>query len=119
MRFVVADRGPGVADADRDRIFERFYRGQASGQRGVADGTGLGLSLVAEHVRLHGGRVWVEPGGNGETRFVFELPTGERRGALAPHTTARAAPAPAPVSPSTPDAAPEPEAARAPDAPVT
>ena len=38
------------------------------------DGTGLGLSLVAEHVRLHGGRVWVESGADGENRFVVELP---------------------------------------------
>jgi two-component system, OmpR family, sensor histidine kinase MtrB len=75
VRFVVADRGPGVAAAERDRIFERFYRGQAAGQRGATDGTGLGLSLVAEHVRLHGGRVWVESSDDGENRFVVELPT--------------------------------------------
>jgi signal transduction histidine kinase len=74
VRLVVADRGPGVAIAERDRIFERFYRGQAAGQRGAAQGTGLGLSLVAEHVRLHGGRVWVEAGPGGENRFVVELP---------------------------------------------
>ena len=80
VRFVVADRGPGVADTERDRIFERFYRGQAAGQRGATSGTGLGLSLVAEHVRLHGGRVWVESAVDGETRFVFELPTGEPDG---------------------------------------
>ncbi|HAM01388.1 MAG TPA: two-component sensor histidine kinase, partial [Acidimicrobiaceae bacterium] len=54
--------------------FERFYRGQVAGQRGEGQGTGLGLSLVAEHVRLHGGRVWVEDGLGGENRFVVELP---------------------------------------------
>jgi len=81
VRFVVADRGPGVAPGERVRIFERFYRGQAAGQRGVTDGTGLGLSLVAEHVRLHGGRVWVEPGADGENRFVVELPTRDHDGA--------------------------------------
>ena len=74
VRLVVADRGPGVAPAERERIFERFYRGQVSGRRGGGDGTGLGLSLVAEHVRLHGGRVWVEEGLGGENRFVVELP---------------------------------------------
>jgi two-component system sensor histidine kinase MtrB len=74
VRFVVADRGPGVAPGERDRIFERFYRGQAAGQRGATNGTGLGLSLVAEHVRLHGGRVWAESV-DGENRFVIELPT--------------------------------------------
>lgn len=78
VRLVVADRGPGVAPAERERIFERFYRGQASGQRGGSDGSGLGLSLVAEHVRLHGGRVWVEDGLGGENRFVIELPASDR-----------------------------------------
>ncbi|HXQ90992.1 MAG TPA: HAMP domain-containing sensor histidine kinase [Acidimicrobiales bacterium] len=91
VRFVVVDCGPGVAPGERDRIFERFYRGQVAGQRGVTDGTGLGLALVAEHVRLHGGRVWVEPGPDGENRFVVELP------AAAPD--ARVA---APASPSRP-----------------
>ncbi|HLX87767.1 MAG TPA: HAMP domain-containing sensor histidine kinase [Acidimicrobiales bacterium] len=74
VRLVVADRGPGVPPTERERIFERFYRGQVSGQRGGSDGSGLGLSLVAEHVRLHGGRVWVEDGLGGENRFVVELP---------------------------------------------
>jgi signal transduction histidine kinase len=85
VRFVVADRGPGVAPGERDRIFERFYRGQAAGQRGVTSGTGLGLSLVVEHVRLHGGRVWAEPGAGGENRFVVELPTGDHNGRVPLH----------------------------------
>jgi signal transduction histidine kinase len=84
VRFVVADRGPGVEPAERVRIFERFYRGHAAGQRGVTDGTGLGLSLVAEHVRLHGGKVWVEPGPGGENRFVVELPTRDHNGVTTP-----------------------------------
>jgi signal transduction histidine kinase len=86
VRLIVADRGPGVAPAERERIFERFYRGQAAGQRGATDGTGLGLSLVAEHVRLHGGRVWVErgPGDDDENRFVVELPVGTRDGSYVP-----------------------------------
>ncbi|MHB8328837.1 MAG: sensor histidine kinase [Acidimicrobiales bacterium] len=74
VRLVVSDHGPGVASTERERIFERFYRGRAAGKRGATDGTGLGLSLVAEHVRLHGGRVWVEDGLSGENRFVVELP---------------------------------------------
>ena len=84
VRFVVADRGPGVEPGERDRIFERFYRGQVSGQRGVTNGTGLGLSLVAEHVRLHGGRVWTEPGIDGENRFVVELPAGDDSAGIPP-----------------------------------
>lgn len=73
-RIVVDDSGPGVAAGDRERIFERFARGDAAGRRGESDGTGLGLSLVREHVRLHGGRVWVEDGIPDGARFVVELP---------------------------------------------
>lgn len=75
VRIVVEDQGAGVPAAERERVFERFFRGSASGRRGAGSGSGLGLALVAEHVRLHGGRVWVEdgPGGRG-ARFVVELP---------------------------------------------
>ncbi|NNF55215.1 MAG: HAMP domain-containing histidine kinase [Acidimicrobiales bacterium] len=77
LRIAVIDEGPGVAPADRLRIFDRFSRaGSDAGRRDVAKGVGLGLSLVAEHVRLHGGRIWVDgstPTGTG-ARFVLELP---------------------------------------------
>jgi signal transduction histidine kinase len=75
VRVVVEDAGGGVAPAERSRVFERFFRGSAAGSRGTGGGSGLGLALVAEHVRLHGGEVWVEdgPGGIG-ARFVVELP---------------------------------------------
>jgi len=75
-RVAVDDEGPGVAPDEREAIFERFFRGSAAGQRrGGGQGSGLGLSLVSEHVRLHGGRVWVEdnPAGTG-ARFVVEIP---------------------------------------------
>jgi signal transduction histidine kinase len=78
IRLVVADHGPGVAPSERERVFERFYRGQSAGQRGATNGTGLGLALVAEHVHLHGGRVWVEDGTGAENRFVVELPLPDR-----------------------------------------
>ncbi|HVC25381.1 MAG TPA: ATP-binding protein, partial [Acidimicrobiales bacterium] len=58
VRFVVEDEGPGIPPDERVRVFERFARGTAAaGSRGTGDGTGLGLALVAEHVKLHGGRV--------------------------------------------------------------
>jgi signal transduction histidine kinase len=74
VRVAVEDDGPGVPAVDRTRVFERFYRGGWSGQRATGDGTGLGLSLVAEHVRLHGGTVWIEETPSGGARFVIELP---------------------------------------------
>jgi signal transduction histidine kinase len=74
IRVVVEDHGPGIPPAERDHLFERFYRGARAGQRAAGEGTGLGLSLVAEHVRLHGGRVWSEDAPGRGTRFVVELP---------------------------------------------
>jgi two-component system sensor histidine kinase MtrB len=76
VQVAVEDDGQGVAPEDREAIFHRFNRGSSAGHRRGIDGVGLGLSLVAEHVRLHGGSVWVEDRADGETgaRFVIELP---------------------------------------------
>jgi two-component system sensor histidine kinase MtrB len=73
----VEDHGPGVAPGERRHIFERFYRGQSSGRRGTSTGTGLGLALVAEHVRLLGGLVGIEDAPGGGARFTVELPMTE------------------------------------------
>jgi signal transduction histidine kinase len=70
----VEDAGPGLAPAERTKVFERFYRGHTAFQRGAGTGTGLGLALVAEHVRLHGGHVWAEESESGGARFTIELP---------------------------------------------
>jgi len=75
--LAVEDNGPGVPVEDRGRIFDRFSRGAGAGRRSASgDGVGLGLALVAEHARLHGGRVWVEdrPDGEPGARFVVQLP---------------------------------------------
>lgn len=76
VRIAVEDAGPGVAEDDRERIFDRFNRGGQGGSRGTDLGTGLGLALAAEHAHLQGGRVWVEsrPDGEAGARFVVELP---------------------------------------------
>jgi signal transduction histidine kinase len=70
----VEDDGPGVPADEREQIFEPFVRGRGARHRGVHGGAGLGLSLVAEHVRAHHGHVWVEERTNGGARFVVELP---------------------------------------------
>jgi two-component system, OmpR family, sensor histidine kinase MtrB len=72
--FAVEDAGPGVADDARDRVFDRFFMGRAAGMRGDGEGSGLGLSLVHEHVGLHEGQVWVEDRPGGGARFVVRLP---------------------------------------------
>jgi two-component system sensor histidine kinase MtrB len=74
IRVFIEDHGPGIPYQERHHLFERFYRGSRAGQRASSDGTGLGLSLVAEHVRLHGGAVWIEDAPTGGTRFIVELP---------------------------------------------
>jgi signal transduction histidine kinase len=96
VRIAVEDRGPGVAEADRERVFERFSRAAAVvGRRSTGEGVGLGLALVKEHVGLHGGRVWVEdrfddqPG----ARFVVALPVE----AVSPVTEVEPDPGPAAV----------------------
>ena len=76
VQIAVEDHGPGVPVEERALIFERFARGATAGRRSGTEGAGLGLALVDEHVRIHGGRVWVEDradGGPG-ARFVIELP---------------------------------------------
>jgi two-component system sensor histidine kinase MtrB len=76
VRMAVEDRGPGIPEHERERVFERFARGETANRLGGGKGTGLGLSLVAEHARLHSGRVWVEDRPGGGARFVIELPVG-------------------------------------------
>jgi two-component system sensor histidine kinase GlrK len=72
VRVQIADAGPGVAAADRDRVFEPFYRGERQ-PRDVARGSGIGLSIVHEYVAAHGGRIELLPNGPG-ARFRIELP---------------------------------------------
>jgi signal transduction histidine kinase len=76
IQFAVEDGGAGVPEDERELIFDRFSRGAGSNRRAGSEGVGLGLSLVAEHVALHRGRVWVEdrPDGEPGARFVVELP---------------------------------------------
>ncbi len=75
LQIAVDDAGPGVAPAERELVFERFHRGDAS-RTTTAPGTGLGLAIAAEHCRMHGGRLSVDdnPDGHG-ARFLVELPT--------------------------------------------
>ncbi len=75
-QIAVEDEGNGVPEDERQIIFDRFSRGSEGGNRASDSGVGLGLALIDEHIRLHGGRVWVEDrldGAHG-ARFVVELP---------------------------------------------
>ena len=70
---------PACRTRSASLVFERFARGAVAGRRSSSDGAGLGLALVDEHVRMHGGRVWVEDRADGQpgARFVLELPAEE------------------------------------------
>jgi two-component system sensor histidine kinase KdpD len=68
----VGNQGAAIAPADRDRIFERFYRTEAA-RRGPV-GTGLGLSIAKRIVDAHHGRIWVESGEEQGTAFTIALP---------------------------------------------
>lgn len=69
----VRDRGAGINDADRSRVFDRFFRADGELTRQVK-GTGLGLSLVAYIVRAHGGQVSVDSQPGAGSTFTIVLP---------------------------------------------
>lgn len=71
IEISVSDGGPGIDPAQQRQIFERFVRGKSSGD-GVR-GSGIGLSLVAQIAKAHGGKAWVENVPGGGARFVMTL----------------------------------------------
>jgi signal transduction histidine kinase len=69
----VSDTGPGISEADRQRIFEEFHHVDGSSTR-EKGGTGLGLSIVKRIIEMHGGRIWVESSPGKGSTFWFKLP---------------------------------------------
>ena len=69
-RVSVSDNGPGIPAADLPHVFDRFWRSEGSRQ----EGSGLGLTIARELVRVHGGRLWVESEPSSGTTFHFTLP---------------------------------------------
>ncbi len=76
IEFAIIDDGPGVPESERLAIFDRFSRGLEGGRRGAGTGVGLGLALVAEHMNLHQGSVYVTDRVDGQSgsRFVVTIP---------------------------------------------
>ncbi|MGH2984414.1 MAG: ATP-binding protein [Solirubrobacterales bacterium] len=70
IQVEVADTGSGIPVGDRERVFEPFFRGDASRASG---GSGLGLSICRAIIEVHGGRIWLDDGATG-TRVRFTLP---------------------------------------------
>jgi two-component system, OmpR family, heavy metal sensor histidine kinase CusS len=70
----VANTGPGIPAADRERIFDRFYRGDKSRNNQV-EGVGLGLSLSREIILAHGGELNLAASDAAETQFAITIPS--------------------------------------------
>ncbi|MGH3004045.1 MAG: sensor histidine kinase [Gaiellaceae bacterium] len=77
--MTVEDAGPGIADAERERIFDRFFRTEASRSR-VAGGAGLGLAIVRSIVVAHGGRIDLRQARPHGAIFEVRLPRASRAG---------------------------------------
>lgn len=68
IRFSVEDEGRGIAESEREKVFQKFYRIDKTAQ-----GFGMGLAIVRGIVEAHDGRIWIEDGRTG-SRFIFDLP---------------------------------------------
>ncbi|MBF0293446.1 MAG: sensor histidine kinase, partial [Nitrospinae bacterium] len=77
LALAVRDRGVGISQDDAEAIFKPDGKPVKTGTAGER-GAGLGLSLCAEIVRAHGGRIWAEPGPDGGSVFFVELPRAPR-----------------------------------------
>lgn len=85
LSFVVEDRGPGFGDAEREKVFDAFYRGDH--RAGAAHGSlGLGLSLVRRIALAHGGRAWAENREGGGARVGIRIARTKKREAPRPAT---------------------------------
>lgn len=84
-RISVEDEGPGVAERDRSRIWERFVRADLS----ATPGAGIGLAVVREIAERHDGRAWVEDAPGGGARFVVSLPAAALVGENEPNANAQ------------------------------
>jgi len=74
VRITITDDGPGIPEADVDRVFDRFYRAHGTQRDNLSGGAGLGLAITQRLIQLHGGTIWaenVEPHG---ACFALDLP---------------------------------------------
>lgn len=71
LRLSVQDQGPGIAEEERERIFEKFYRGNTASKTG---GTGLGLAICRGIIEAHGGQIWAENMPEGGLKVQFTIP---------------------------------------------
>jgi signal transduction histidine kinase len=77
LEVSVEDTGVGLTEEAQQRMFERFWRGEASRTR-ASGGAGLGLAIARGFIEAQGGRIWAENRPGGGARFAFTLPISER-----------------------------------------
>jgi signal transduction histidine kinase len=75
VRLTVTDQGPGMSEEDMEKAFEPFFRGSRDDP--TVEGTGLGLSLVAQIMHLHGGRAALSQAEGGGLEAALEIPPQE------------------------------------------
>jgi signal transduction histidine kinase len=75
VQFAVCDDGPGISDADKLHLFDRYWKGksEAAGQQGA----GLGLYIAKGIVEAHSGRIWVESQPGAGSTFIFSIPVAD------------------------------------------
>jgi len=78
LEFRVQDSGPGIAENELQRVFDRFYRSDPSRQRNEG-GSGLGLAIARSIVEKHNGRIWAESKPGEGTTIVIRLPMESKR----------------------------------------
>jgi two-component system sensor histidine kinase KdpD len=71
LQLDVSDQGPGIPEAFRERVFDKFFRIPGTAGDG---GVGLGLAICDAIVRTHGGKIWVEDSPAGGASFRISLP---------------------------------------------
>jgi two-component system sensor histidine kinase KdpD len=89
----VEDKGPGIREDLRERVFEKFFRAMRDGDIGdrTRGGTGMGLAIAHGIVQAHGGRLWIEDTSDHQgAKFVVALPTGNDEEKLTHSSVARA-----------------------------
>lgn len=74
LRIQVSDTGIGIKDKDKKHIFERFYQVDDDGESHPGTGSGIGLSMVSEYVRLHEGSIRVTDNVERGSVFIIEIP---------------------------------------------
>jgi signal transduction histidine kinase len=69
VEIAVCDVGPGIAPAERERVFEMFSQNGGGGR------AGLGLAIAKSFVEAHDGHIWIDPASERGTRVVFTVPS--------------------------------------------